>query len=102
MDEVKEFNGIKFKVVIPTDREIWNDVAGKPLWKTTNTLRYRYLLQNSGCAKCAFHNDSFNRFCEEYIDSYGHLPCYVPRLNRKQMQFSYCSVIDNDCKATVQ
>lgn len=96
MDEVKEFCGIKFKVIIPTDREIWEVVAGKKTW-TDN-----YLMQNTGCAKCAFHKGTYFRVCGEYTDCRGHLPCYIPRLNEKQMQFTYCSVIDDDCKATVQ
>jgi hypothetical protein len=96
MDEVKEFCNIKFKVIIPTDREIWNDVQGMP------SLKSSYLMQHTGCAKCAFHTGALYRFCGTYTDCYGHLPCFVPRLNKKQMQFTYCSVIDDDCKATVQ
>lgn len=95
MDEVREFLGIKFKIIIPTDREIWNDVQGMPSLKT------EYLMQNTGCAKCAFHTKSLS-FCGAYTDCRGHLPCFVPRLDKKQMQFTYCSVIDDDCKATVQ
>lgn len=94
-NEVKEFFGIKFKIIIPTDREIGNDAAGKPTWKTS------YLMQNTGCAKCAFHIGSHFNVCGEYTDWRGHLPCFVPRLNKEKMQFTYCSIID-DCKATVQ
>jgi hypothetical protein len=96
MDEVKEFCNIKFKVIIPTDREIWNDVQGMP------SLKSSYLMQHTGCAKCTFHIGTYSHVCGEYTDCYGHLPCFVPRLNKKQMQFTYCSVIDDDCKATVQ
>lgn len=95
MDEVREFLGIKFKVIIPTDREIWNDVQGMP------SLNSSYLMQHIGCAKCVFHTKPLN-FCGVYTDCRGHLPCFIPRLNEKQMRFSYCSVIDDDCKATVQ
>jgi|GEM_PF-4261650 len=95
MDEVREFLGIKFKIIIPTDREIWEVVAGKKTW-TDN-----YLMQNTGCAKCDFHTKSLS-LCGAYTDCRGHLPCFVPQLNKQQMQFTYCSVIDDDCKATVQ
>lgn len=90
MNEVKIFWDIKFKVIIPTDREIWNDVQGMPSLKT------EYLMQNTGCAKCAFHTGALHHFCGLYTDCCGHLPCFVPRLNKKQMQFTYCSVIDDD------
>lgn len=97
MDIEKEYwGGFKFKVIIPTNREIWNDVAGMPSLKTD------YLMQNTGCAKCAFNKGAFDNFCGEYTDETSHLPCFVSRLNKKQMQFTYCSVIDDDCKATVQ
>lgn len=98
MNEVKEFNGIKFKVIIPTDSEIWNDVKNKPQRDTLES----YLMQNTGCAKCDFHKGSYHRVCGVYTDYRGHLPCFIPRLNDKQMRFTYCSVIDDDCKATVQ
>lgn len=98
MDIVKEFNGIKFKVIIPTDKEIWNIVKDKP----KNSILESYLMQNTGCAKCAFHNSSYRHVCGEYTDCRGHLPCYIPRLNEDEMRFTYCSMIDDDCKATVQ
>lgn len=96
MEIEKDYGGFKFKVIIPTDRDIWNDVAGIPIWKT------EYLMRNTGCGKCAFNKGELATFCCEYTDNCGHLPCYVSRLDKKQMQFTYCSVIDDDCKATVQ
>lgn len=98
MDEVKEFLNIKFKVIIPTDSEIWNDVKDKPQRAALES----YLMQNTGCAKCAFNIGKLYRFCGIYTECCGHLPCFIPRLNEKQMRFTYCSVIDDNCKATVQ